>query len=198
MRVSHVMVVSLLMAAGCSADETTSANLAQRACERIDECNALPEGNSVDDCTQRGQKQLDDLAPAARADKQKVIEDCLAFQTCERFLDCLFEDEAPGTGPGGDDEPPGRFTLSWAAVFNAQNTTCATAGIDELRLTSTGPKGTFVDGWPCEDYAGTTQPLPPGPYSVVLSMFGAGSELSHTDPLMVTLAPGQTLDLSPQ
>ena len=62
--------------------------LASSYCEKLDTCNAL-EGMSTQECTEKVEKQLDDMTSTDRADTEKVYGDCLEFKGCEAFLECV-------------------------------------------------------------------------------------------------------------
>lgn len=63
-------------------------SVAERACERDDECNFL-QGLSVDECVEQVENQLDMLTESQRNDVERIINGCLEFETCQAYSDCL-------------------------------------------------------------------------------------------------------------
>jgi hypothetical protein len=67
------LVGLLLLAAGCSSDETV-------ICERLAECNELPEGLTVAECEKQAVRQVAD----ARLDK---CAECVEEEACDTLVD---------------------------------------------------------------------------------------------------------------
>lgn len=65
------------------------ASVEQRFCERADECNYLAAGLSVDGCTDQYMSCTDDLTNPERADWDKLMGECLEFQSCDIFARCV-------------------------------------------------------------------------------------------------------------
>ena len=65
------------------------ASIAERGCERDDECNFLPAGTSVNECVEQIENQLDMLTQSQRNDLERVIDSCLEFETCAAYDACL-------------------------------------------------------------------------------------------------------------
>ena len=62
-----------------------------RGCQRLDECNALGAGTSVDECVEEIDAQLDDLGASQRADWNGLMRSCLGFNSCDLFIDCVVD-----------------------------------------------------------------------------------------------------------
>jgi cytochrome c553 len=90
-----VFVLGLALG-GCGGSDKGSeqpANVApeRAACERLDECNYLPPGNSIAECSDTISACLDDLNSAELAAWSAEVEDCLKFDTCRNFSRCFAE-----------------------------------------------------------------------------------------------------------
>lgn len=55
-------------------------------CSRLDECNQL--NQSVNDCTEIGEGNLDRLSSGQQADCESAITACLELQACSNFGPC--------------------------------------------------------------------------------------------------------------
>lgn len=84
-------LVGLVLAAGttlgCGGDDGPVGSV----CARMDKCNMFASGVSVDDCTETLEKGLDDMTSAERADAQRSLSDCLKFESCSAFGECVDE-----------------------------------------------------------------------------------------------------------
>jgi hypothetical protein len=58
-------------------------------CERLDECNALVDGISTDECVENIDRDLDNLTRSQRDDWEGLMNGCLDFSSCQLFLDCV-------------------------------------------------------------------------------------------------------------
>jgi hypothetical protein len=190
-------MVALL--AGCSASDTGS--VAEQACERLDTCNALNVGESVDDCTASTESDLGKLSAAQRADVEKLLGDCLEFQTCSAYLNCL-DPDGSSAPPPTDDPPPqppppetghAQFAFSWAITLDGQPSTCATVGADRVTLEVTGAGRSFREIYDCADLRGVTSVFPLGTYSIVMTIDQGMQELGRSDPFSGTLDRNQGL-----
>ncbi len=85
MRLRKIVVI-MGLAVGLSA---CGGSTVEQACERLDECNALAQGVSVEDCVQETENVLDMLTESQRKDALKVIEDCLDFESCTAYVSCV-------------------------------------------------------------------------------------------------------------
>jgi hypothetical protein len=72
----------LLLAAGCSSDESA-------VCERLAECNELPEGLTVAECEKQAVSQVAD----ARLDE---CADCVEEENCDTLVDACRSVCEPG------------------------------------------------------------------------------------------------------
>ena len=93
-RLAITSVLAALMfaaiAPGCT-DDGGGADPVVRGCQRLDECNALGAGVSVDECVEEIDAQLDDLGASQREDWNGLMRGCLNFNTCQLFLDCVVD-----------------------------------------------------------------------------------------------------------
>ena len=80
--------IRMAVALACCGLVVGCASTEQRVCERADECNFLPAGVSVDECTEQSAKCTDDLSSSDRADWEKLTGDCLELQSCTNFGTC--------------------------------------------------------------------------------------------------------------
>jgi len=76
-----------LFATGCSTDT-------EDFCARMDECNLIPAGNSVDDCVNDTDRGLERLSDAEYEDATRVLDDCMEFETCQYFSTCAWRGAA--------------------------------------------------------------------------------------------------------
>ena len=58
-------------------------------CERLDECNALVDGISTDECVENIDLDLENLTASQRDDWEGLMNGCLDFSSCQLFLDCV-------------------------------------------------------------------------------------------------------------
>jgi hypothetical protein len=71
-----------LFAVGCSTDT-------QDFCARLDECNFIKTGNSVEDCVNDMDHGLEDLSSSEQRDAERIMDDCLSFESCAGFTGCI-------------------------------------------------------------------------------------------------------------
>lgn len=87
----RMLLVGLVLAVGttlgCGGDEGPAGSV----CARLDKCNLLATGVSVDDCTETVDRELDDMNSAERADALRGLGDCLKFESCSAFGECMDE-----------------------------------------------------------------------------------------------------------
>ncbi len=81
------LAVFALGAASCG-DPDYSSDL----CQKLDDCNALADGESVTDCSDSIRKSLDDMTSSKRGDCERQIADCLDKSSCDNFLSCNISD----------------------------------------------------------------------------------------------------------
>jgi hypothetical protein len=79
-------VVFVMFLAGCPSDQPDPV---AESCQRLDTCNALKAGVSVDECVQDVDKSLDGLTATNRSDWNKLMNNCLGFAACADFLTCV-------------------------------------------------------------------------------------------------------------
>ncbi|HEX8824093.1 MAG TPA: hypothetical protein VF794_29505 [Archangium sp.] len=87
-RIALVLTCSIALS-GCFGAATE-----EQLCERADECNFLPAGTSVDECTDQYTKCTEALTSSERADWENGTEACLKMQSCTNFSNCY--DAVPG------------------------------------------------------------------------------------------------------
>jgi hypothetical protein len=80
---SLALAVGLVTACGPGSDPVVD------ACERLDECNALNAGISVDECIQEVDVALQSATPSERNDWATLMNGCLQFDTCNAFISCV-------------------------------------------------------------------------------------------------------------
>jgi hypothetical protein len=205
-RMTVTLMTLLVCVAACTGGDDP-ASLAQRACERLDECNALTAGQSVEDCVADAQHDLDALAPGARHDTEKLVEDCLEFQTCSAYLSCLGDGSpgAPPMDPPATEPPPppppppvqqfGQFTFEWSIVRGGVPTTCADVGADTVQLHSFLNGTEFRDIFDCSAFRGITGQLPVGAYTLFITINAGDTELGRSQSQSATLGPGQVVPI---
>jgi len=71
-------------ACGGSADDPVA-----DACERLDECNALNDGISVNECVENVDRDLGLFTESERTDWEGLMRSCLNFSSCDLFLSCV-------------------------------------------------------------------------------------------------------------
>ena len=83
-RFLSLMLLALLamFAIGCS-------NVAASYCERLDECNFLAAGKTVNSCTEETEKILDSYTSGKRSDCEKAMDECLSKSDCTNFVNCV-------------------------------------------------------------------------------------------------------------
>jgi hypothetical protein len=75
------MTLGAALLGGCT-------STAKAGCKKADECNVLS-GESVEGCTERAQKALDNLTSGQRSDCEKELNDCVDKSSCDGFKTCL-------------------------------------------------------------------------------------------------------------
>lgn len=80
-----VITLAVLSLAACQ----SGSDPVVESCQKLDECNALKPGVSVDECVETLDKNLDGLTASKRTDVQGLMEGCLAFESCDGFLACV-------------------------------------------------------------------------------------------------------------
>lgn len=58
-------------------------------CERLDECNALAAGISVNECVETVDVDLQGFTPSQRKDWEGLMNGCLDFSSCDLFIQCI-------------------------------------------------------------------------------------------------------------
>jgi hypothetical protein len=76
---------SLAALAGCDDED----NPVLQACERLDECNALNAGVSVEECVEMVDRNLDQYTSSQRSDWEGLMRSCLDFDSCQLYIDCV-------------------------------------------------------------------------------------------------------------
>ena len=78
----------------------------------------------------------------------------------------------------------GSFSLTWSIVVDGQVGTCAEVGATTVEVISSrvGSGSGISDRFSCTSFAGTTDPLPAGEYTVVVKLLDAGNvQLNSVD-----------------
>jgi len=84
------LVSGMMVATAC--DPGGDAESSEAAfCRRYDECNYIPPGDSLQDCTDSIRLCTRDLVTSARTDWQDRVDECLALANCENFYECTLE-----------------------------------------------------------------------------------------------------------
>ena len=84
------LAVCLLTTLGCGSDSDVK-DAGHGFCEKLDDCNLLQPGVSVDDCNETFDDELDGLTSAERREAERETEefnDCLEL-SCGNFLQCV-------------------------------------------------------------------------------------------------------------
>lgn len=76
-----LLPVAVMTAAGC-------ASTADQTCDRLDTCNIL-QGQSVSECVETWERELDKLTSGQREDAIRLSEECLEFESCSGFQKCF-------------------------------------------------------------------------------------------------------------
>jgi len=85
-----VLIASFALSAlSVGACGTDNPDPVQESCQRLDTCNALNTGISVDECVQDVDKSLDGLTADNRKDWDTLMKNCLSLASCETFLSCV-------------------------------------------------------------------------------------------------------------
>ena len=87
MKKSLVVMMLAVVLGGCPAADKPDP--VAESCDRLDTCNALKAGVSVDECIQDVDKSLDGLTATNRSDWNKLMDNCLGFASCDAFLTCV-------------------------------------------------------------------------------------------------------------
>ena len=83
---SFVAIVSCLSLAGCPGGNDDPV---VETCQKFDECNALRDGVSTQECIETFDKALDGLTDTKHKDALGLMRSCLQFSSCEGFLSCV-------------------------------------------------------------------------------------------------------------
>ena len=78
----------------------------------------------------------------------------------------------------------GSFSLTWSIVVDGLASTCAEVGAESVEVISTrvGSGSGISARFSCASFAGTTDPLPAGEYTVVVRLLDAGDvQLNSVD-----------------
>ena len=77
----------------------------------------------------------------------------------------------------------GNFSLTWSIVVDGRAGTCNEVGATTVEVISTHGSGTGLsDKFNCSSFAGTTDPLPAGDYTVVVKLLDANNnQLNSVD-----------------
>jgi hypothetical protein len=205
--VATAVVAMSAAALGACTSGAADVSLAQRACERLDECNALAAGLSVDDCTAKVQRDLDGLASGEQHDTEKQLGDCLEYETCSVFLGCIDAEpsgppptDPPPTDPPPTDPPPqaqtGQFAVSWTVTRAGVPISCAEVGAVTVQLHSVLNGVDFRDIFDCASQTGTTDGLPAGAYSTFMTIHDVnGGEMGRSMAQAATLRAGSVVTL---
>ena len=81
--------LTLTTAVACGGEEDGPGDAVAAGCERLDECNALNPGISVDECVQEVDVALQSATPSERNDWATLMNGCLQFDTCNAFISCI-------------------------------------------------------------------------------------------------------------
>ena len=84
---NFLALVVFVLTAACAGGGSVSATV-EEYCNRADDCNLLPLGTSIEDCTQQVDKLLESLTENERADYELGLKGCLALKSCSAFGDC--------------------------------------------------------------------------------------------------------------
>jgi hypothetical protein len=60
-------------------------------CQRLDSCNALAAGYSVQDCVDNRNSCVDDLTSSERNDWEDLMGSCLERDSCSLFIECYLQ-----------------------------------------------------------------------------------------------------------
>ncbi len=105
-----------------------------------------------------------------------------------------------GGGPSITDPPPagtGTFDLQWQVQVGGVPSSCAAVGATEVEIITTGAAtGERVQRFSCQSGSATTQPLPVGQYTTLISLLDAGASSLQTLPMETnTIRDGDSTDI---
>jgi hypothetical protein len=89
----------------------------------------------------------------------------------------------------------GRLSLTWTITIDGANADCAAVGASQVEVISTlqGTSAGTSDLFTCSRFSGTTGPLSPGDYTVVVKLEDAGGGvISSVPPVNATVFSGDT------
>ena len=86
--VKNLSVCLLALSAFSCADDTDTPSVNERACSKLQTCNALM-GVSYSGCVENIEQSLSQLTSAERTDTENAIEACLELNDCGNFLVCV-------------------------------------------------------------------------------------------------------------
>ena len=81
--------LTLTTAVACGGGDDGPGDAVSAGCERLDECNALATGISVNECVQEIDVALQSATPSERNDWATLMNGCLQFDTCNAFISCV-------------------------------------------------------------------------------------------------------------
>ncbi|MCE9579273.1 MAG: hypothetical protein K8W52_39480 [Deltaproteobacteria bacterium] len=76
------------VALGLALSACATPDTIESLCDRADECNALPDGVSHQDCVDLIGRCAGDLTSSQRADWERMIDDCVSDNSCQLFTNC--------------------------------------------------------------------------------------------------------------
>jgi hypothetical protein len=86
--VALTLGITMTTALACGGDDG-SGDVVAAGCERLDECNNLVSGVSVDECVEMVERNLGAATPSERADWETLMDGCLQFDACSSFIQCV-------------------------------------------------------------------------------------------------------------
>jgi len=84
LKIAALLVLILSTSSACGSDDVVV-----DACERFDECNALNDGLSVNECIETVDRNLSLVTPTQAHDWEGLMRACLDFAGCQPFLNCV-------------------------------------------------------------------------------------------------------------
>jgi hypothetical protein len=97
------------------------------------------------------------------------------------------------------DDPEGQLRLTWSIIVDGRAGTCAEVNATRLRVSARNDRSNdiFVDTFNCSAMAGTTDPMPTGPYTVTVTLLDAADHMLNFDPVVdqVDVLDGLVADL---
>ena len=81
-----VLAGTALYASGCASPDTVA-----DMCQRAQECNDLPQGTSMQDCSDALHRCVGNLTSSQRDDWERMMGTCLENNSCELFARCYVD-----------------------------------------------------------------------------------------------------------